>query len=150
MVSSVSGMSNAVAFKSSAMDKVTPEMMSQPSSFSQESAVSAEKQAPEKKKGSMLGFIAKTALAVIAIGGGAIALRKNVGALGKESISLLENKETLTFIDKVKINFAKYTDMIEAGTIGKLSEYFKKNTSELTTAKNFANKADGGNVNTVA
>ena len=133
MVSSVSGMSNNVAFKANAMDRVTPDMMSQPGAFSQNATMPAETQAAEPKKSSFFGTLAKTILKLAVLGGVAIAARKYIPALSKEKVPGDVLKEGATVADKAKHYFAKYVDILEEGTIGKLSKYFKANPSEADT-----------------
>lgn len=141
MVSGVSGMSNNIAFKANAMDKVTPEMMNQPSAFAQNPIAPAEQQAAPKKKGSILGTIAKTILKLAVVAGVAIAARKYVPGLKNvdPTVALAEDAK---FMDKAKHYFAKYTDIVEKGSIGKLSAYFKKNPIEGKAVRDEAAKMD--------
>ena len=123
-INSVSGMSN-VAFKANAMDKVSPELLSNPGAYSQPSIYPEQQEAPAKR-GSLLGGLVKLVAGAVIIAGVAVAARKFIPTLGKAKISG-EGKlaEGAGFGEKVKHSFAKYTDAIYDGTIGKLKNLFK-------------------------
>ena len=120
-INSVSGMSN-VAFKASAMDKVSPELLSNPGAYSQPSIYPEQQEAPAKR-GSLLGGLVKLVAGAVIIAGVAVAARKLSPSLKK--IEVKELGEKATFGEKFKNSFAKITDAIFEGTIGKLKNLFK-------------------------
>lgn len=114
MINSVQNISN-VSFKATAMDKLTPEMISYPGKYSTQSVSvpNAEPSQDGPKKGSLLGTLAKLVVAALVLAGGAVVVRKN---FFQTAISDLEKSEG--FVAKSKYYFARVTDYIIEHTPG--------------------------------
>lgn len=102
---------------------------------------------PQEKKGSLLGFVAKTLLGAAAIAGGLVAARKFIPALGKDIIKEGQKlgKDAKRF-DKVKHYTAKAADFIE-NNVKKAYNFckdkiksLKKDTPEETKTKKTKSK----------
>lgn len=74
--------------------------------------------APEEKKGSFLGFLAKTVFGLGIIAGGFVAARRFIPALSKDSIDIeKELAKDSKFFDKVKYYTATAGQKIEDGVV---------------------------------
>jgi len=130
MVNSVSGVPTGLSFKANAMDKVTPELMSQPGAFSSPLPTDAPEKQP--KKGGIVKAVANLLIASGLIVGGAVAARKLIPAIGKEKLPGDVLKEGATLTEKVGHYFAKYTDKVIEFATKTVPGFIKKAPIEET------------------
>lgn len=137
-VGSISNVSN-VSFKANALDKVTPELISQPGIYADSPVAPASPAAgdtKQKKGGSFLGTITKGVLKLAGLAAVAIAARKYIPALQKIQVGTLA--EDAKPLEKAKHYFAKYTDLgyqkLEQGVDKVLSYFVKAKPEEAAPA----------------
>lgn len=129
-ISPASAMPSVTSFKASALDKVSSEQLSSPGKYSQ-SDLYAPALFPEKKKGSFLGFLAKTVVTLLVLGGAIVGGRK---MLMKDYV--IAEKAPEGFGKQAKHYFAKTADWINNKIFSPVLNIFKKKdkaTGEAST-----------------
>ena len=106
-ISSVSSVNHARA-----MDKVTKEQMYDPGLYAMRNLL--DPPPPYKKEGGFFSFLGKLIVTAGIVCGGAVAARKLIPALKKETLDVTKDiAKEAKFVDKAKYYIAKFADKIE-------------------------------------
>lgn len=135
MVSSVSSApsvaSSTGTSQVNAMDKVSQEQLYNPGLYAMQEVMP--EYASKKKKHSFLGFLAKTALTAVVVGGAACLGRKKIGALKDIDLSAKPLKEA-KIGEKIKYGIAKFGEWVDTKVVQKVVGFVKRKGKEVADA----------------